>query len=380
MNMRPLSGITVISVEQAVGAPFCTARLADAGARVIKIERPEGDFARGYDDVANGQSSHFMWLNRGKQSVVLDLGLDKDRKRLEALIAGADVLVQNLKPGAFARLGFAIPRLRDAYPTLICCSISGYGDEGPLAQRKAYDLLVQAESGLASITGAPDGPARVGISIVDIGTGVVAQAAILEALFARSRTGRGCDIRISMFDVMADWLAIPLLHAEGGRPPQRLGLAHPSLAPYGVFPSRDGAQILISIQNEREWRAFCREVLRNPALPDDPRFASLVARVANRAETDGMVAACFAALTRAELLERLTAADTAFAEVNDMAALSRHPHLRRAHVDTPAGPISFPAPAALFDGASHACGPVPALGADTERVLGELALNPSSEG
>jgi formyl-CoA transferase len=229
--MRPLEGITVIAVEQAVAAPFCTARLADAGARVIKIERPEGDFARGYDDVVNGQSSHFIWLNRGKQSVVLDLAQPRDRERLEALIASADVLVQNLKPGAFARLGFAIERLRRDHPSLICCSISGYGDEGPLAQRKAYDLLVQAESGLASITGGPEAPARVGISIVDISTGATAHAAILEALIARGRSGQGCDIRISMFDVMADWLSIPLLHAEGGHPPQRVGLAHPSISP-----------------------------------------------------------------------------------------------------------------------------------------------------
>jgi formyl-CoA transferase len=370
--MRPLAGITVVSVEQAVGAPYCTARLADAGARVIKIERPEGDFARGYDDVVNGQSSHFIWLNRGKQSVVLDLALKGDRERLEALIGSADVLVQNLKPGAFARLGFAVERLRRDYPALIACSISGYGDSGPLAQRKAYDLLVQAESGLASITGGPEGPARVGISIVDIGTGAVAYTAILEALIARGRTGQGSDIRISMFDVMADWLAVPLLHAEGGKPPQRVGLAHPSISPYGVFAAKDGAQILISIQNEREWRRFCQDVLRNPAASDDPRFCTTVARVDNRAQTDAMVAACFAALTRAELLDRLAAADTAFAEVNDMAALSAHPHLRRTEVDTPVGRIAFPAPAALFDGASHRCGPVPALGADTERVLGEM--------
>jgi itaconate CoA-transferase len=380
MTMRPLEGITVVSVEQAVAAPFCTSRLADAGARVIKIERPEGDFARGYDDTANGQSSHFMWLNRGKESVVLDLAREDDRARLEQLIARADVLVQNLKPGALARLGFAIERLRRDYPALICCSISGYGDEGPLAQRKAYDLLLQAESGLASITGGPEAPARVGISIVDISTGATAQAAILEALIARGRTGQGTDIRISMFDVMADWLAIPLLHAEAGQPPQRLGLAHPTISPYGVFPSKDGAQILISIQNDREWRAFCRHVLQNPGAADDSRFSSTVARVRHRPDTDGMVAAVFSSLTREELIGLLNAADTAFAEVNDMAALSAHPHLRRTAVDTPAGRLSFPAPAPLFDGASHPCGPVPALGADTERVLGEPPLKPSSKG
>jgi formyl-CoA transferase len=376
----PLSGITVVSVEQAVAAPFCTARLADAGARVIKIERPEGDFARGYDDVADGQSIHFVWLNRGKQSVVLDLSRADDRARLEQLIAGADVLVQNLKPGALGRLGFAVDRLRRDYPPLICCSIFGYGDDGPLAERKAYDLLVQAESGLASITGGPEGPARVGISIVDISTGVTAQAAILEALIARGRSGQGCDIRISMFDVMADWLTIPLQHAEAGHPPQRVGLAHPSLSPYGAFAAKDGAQIVISIQNDREWRAFCQHVLQNPAAADDPRFCSTVARAHHRPETDGMVAAVFAGLSREELIARLTAADTAFAEVNDMAALSVHPHLRRTAVDTPTARISFPVPAALFDGVSRQCGPVPALGADTERVLKSLTRLPSSEG
>jgi formyl-CoA transferase len=376
MTMLPLQGITVVAVEQAVAAPFCTARLADAGARVIKVERPEGDFARGYDDVAGGQSSYFVWLNRGKQSVVLDLGQAADRAQLNALIAGADVFVQNLRPGALDRLGFPTVRLRREQPRLICCSISGYGEEGPLAQRKAYDLLIQAESGLASITGGPEGPARVGISIVDIATGATAHAAILEALIARGRSGEGADIHVSMFDVMADWLTVPLLHAEGGDPPQRVGLAHPSISPYGVFASKDGAQILISIQNEREWRSFCQQVLHNAAPADDPRFCSNVARVRNRAETDGMVAALFAALPRDELLRRLTAADTAFAEVNDMAGLSRHPHLRRTQVETPGGPLAFPAPAALFDGAPRVCGPVPALGADTERVL--QGLNPSS--
>jgi formyl-CoA transferase len=286
------------------------------------------------------------------------------------------VFVQNLKPGALDRLGFAVARLRCEHPRLICCSISGYGEAGPLAQRKAYDLLIQAESGLASITGGPEAPARVGISIVDIATGATAHAAILEALIARGRSGEGADIRISMFDVMADWLTVPLLHAEGGDPPQRVGLAHPSISPYGVFASKDGAQILISIQNEREWRSFCDCVLQNAALADDPRFSSNVARVRNRPQTDGMVAVVFASLPRQELMRRLTAADTAFAEVNDMTALSTHPHLRRAKIETPAGQISFPAPAARFDGASRACGAVPALGADTEWVLTEL--NPSS--
>ncbi|MGE3157903.1 MAG: CaiB/BaiF CoA transferase family protein [Xanthobacteraceae bacterium] len=363
---RPLDGIVVVALEQAVAAPFCTARLADAGARVIKIERPEGDFARGYDDVAKGQASYFVWLNRGKESVVLDLTLEDDRRRLARLVAGADVFVQNLKPGALARLGFDIAELRRKHPALICCSISGYGDTGPLAGRKAYDLLIQAESGLASITGGPEGPARVGISIVDIATGATAQVAVLEALIGRGRSGLGADIHVSMFDVMADWLTVPLLNAEGGHPPKRIGLAHPSISPYGVFAARDGAQILISIQNEREWRTFCRDVLLDETIADDLRFSTNVARVAHRAETDGMVARAFGALSRSDVIDRLTRSDTAFAEVNDMAALSAHPHLRRTTVATPNGPVSYPAPAALFDGASRPCGAVPAIGQNHE--------------
>jgi itaconate CoA-transferase len=245
--MLPLEGLIVIAVEQAVAAPFCSSRLADAGAQVIKVERPEGDFARGYDAAARGQSSYFVWLNRGKDSVVIDLATKEGRAALEELIAGADVLLQNLKPGSMDKLGFSLERLKKDYPALICCTISGYGDEGPYADRKAYDLLIQAESGLASITGGPEGPSRVGVSIVDIATGATAHASILEALIARGRTGKGADIRISMFDVMADWLTVPLLNAEGGNPPQRMGLAHPSIAPYGVFRSRDGKDILISI-------------------------------------------------------------------------------------------------------------------------------------
>jgi formyl-CoA transferase len=367
--MAALSGIKVVAVEQAVAAPFCTARLADAGAEIIKIERPEGDFARGYDDAAGGLSSYFVWLNRGKRSVVLDLATEPARTQLESLLADADVLVQNLKVGALARLGFEVERLRSDYPRLIVCSISGYGEEGPLAERKAYDLLIQAESGLASITGGPEGAARVGISVVDIATGATAHAAILEALIARSKSGEGADIRVSMFDVMADWLTVPLLLAEAGRPPVRMGLAHPSIAPYGAFTSKDGGTILISIQSEREWKAFCVHVLDNPSLPNDPRFATNVARVRNRSDTDALVAAAFGRLGRVEALARLAAADTAFAEVNDMACLSRHQHLRRISVDVPGGHVSYPAPGARFVGEDRKYGAVPEIGADTSSVL-----------
>ena len=360
--MLPLQGITVIAVEQAVAAPFCSSRLADAGAHVIKVERPEGDFARLYDALAEGQSSYFVWLNRGKDSAVVDLATKEGRSQLERLIAGADVLLQNLKPGAMDKLGFSIERLRQDYPQLICCTISGYGDEGPYAHRKAYDLLIQAESGLASITGGPDGPSRVGLSIVDIATGATAHAAILEALIARSRTAKGADIRISMFDVMADWLTVPLLCSEGGQPPKRIGLAHPSISPYGVFRSKDGKDILISIQSEREWKKLCAEVLDQPALSNDPRFATMVERVKNRELTDGIVADCFASMTRDGLLKRLADADIAFAEVNSMDDLARHPHLRRIEVQTPNGVVSYPAPAAIVVGEPRHYGAVPAIG------------------
>jgi itaconate CoA-transferase len=364
--MLPLEGLTVIAVEQAVAAPFCSSRLADAGAHVIKVERPEGDFARGYDGAAKGQSSYFVWLNRGKDSVVIDLATKEGRASLEQLIARADVLLQNLKPGSMDRLGFSLERLKRDYPALISCTISGYGDDGPYADRKAYDLLIQAESGLASITGGPDGPSRVGLSIVDIATGATAHAAILEALIARSRSGKGADIRISMFDVMADWLTVPLLNSEAGNPPKRMGLAHPSIAPYGVFRSKDGKDILISIQSEREWKKLCADVLGQPDLPNDPRFANMVERVRNRQLTDATVGTSFAAMTRDELLKRLSDADIAFAEVNTMADLADHPHLRRIEVNTPKGPVTYPAPAAIVVGQPRHYGAVPDIGERAE--------------
>ncbi|MCD1618967.1 CaiB/BaiF CoA transferase family protein [Salipiger marinus] len=359
--MRPLEGIRVVAIEQAVAAPFCTSRLADAGAEVIKIERPEGDFARGYDDVAKGQSSYFVWLNRGKQSRTLDLASASGQEDLAQLLASADVLVQNLKRGALARLGFGADRLARDFPQLITCAISGYGEGGPMADRKAYDLLVQAESGLCSITGGPSEPARVGISLVDIATGATAQSAILEALIRRGKTGQGASIAISMFDVMADWLTVPLLNHEGGKSPKRAGLAHPSIAPYGVFTAKDGAQVLLSVQSDREWRKLCALFLGDADLADDPRFCSNVLRVEHRAETDALVAAAFARRSGAEAVETLLRADVALALVNDMAGLAAHPHLRRITVDTPNGPVSYPAPAPVWDDAPRAYGAVPAL-------------------
>ncbi|MFG1270688.1 CaiB/BaiF CoA transferase family protein [Xanthobacter versatilis] len=367
----PLNGLLVVAIEQAVAAPFCTARLADAGARVIKIERPEGDFARGYDDVAKGQSSYFVWLNRGKESLVVDLASPEGKAEVSALLSQADVLVQNLKPGALERLGLGREDLRKAHPGLIMCSISGYGDEGPLSERKAYDLLVQAESGLSSITGGPEAAARVGISIVDIATGATAHAAVLEALIGRSVTGDGADIRVSMFDVMADWLTVPLLHEEAGKGPRRLGLAHPSIAPYGVFRTKDGKDILISIQSDREWSKFAATFLGDADLARDPRFATNVARVENRAETDALVARSFSWLDEGAAIYLLLKADVAFASVNDMAALSHHPHLRRITVETPDGLVAFPAPAPIFRDAPRHYGPVPAIGEHASLAIPE---------
>jgi itaconate CoA-transferase len=368
----PLEGLLVVSIEQAVAAPTCTCRLADAGARVIKVERPDGDFARGYDTLVHGESAYFVWLNRGKQSVVLDLTGDEDRALLEAMIARADVFVQNLKPGTMAKVGFAIERLRKDYPKLICCSISGYGESGPYAQRKAYDLLIQADSGLSSVTGGPEAPARVGVSIVDVTTGMNADDAILEALITRERTGAGTAISVSLFDAMADWMTVPLLQTEGGKPPQRVGLAHPSIAPYGVFTSRDGADILSSIQNDREWRVLAGTVMGDAALAADPDFATNVARAGRRAETDGRVQKAFGSMDVAELEQKLTAANIAWARVNDTASLAKQPHLRRITVGSPTGPVSLPAPAPLRAGEQRSYGPIPALGEHTDAVRREF--------
>jgi formyl-CoA transferase len=368
----PLEGLLVVSVEQAVAAPQCTCRLADAGARVIKVERPEGDFARDYDYVVHGESAHFVWLNRGKQSVVADLAKPEDKALLEAMLAKADVFVQNLKPGALAKLGFGITRLRKKYPRLICASISGYGESGPYAQRKAYDLLIQAESGLSSVTGGPEAPARVGVSVVDIAAGLMAYEAILEALIKRGRAGEGTAISVSMFDAMAEWMTIPLLNQEGGNPFKRIGLAHPTIAPYGAFKTRDGADILIAIQNDREWRVLAEKVLGDAALGSDAKFATNSARNANRAQTDALVAAVFAKEDVEPLMQRLAAADIAFARVNDSALLGKHPHLRRITVAAPSGPVSYPAPAPIRAEEPRSYGPVPALGEHTEMARREF--------
>ena len=368
----PLSGLLVVSVEQAVAAPQCTCRLADAGARVIKVERPEGDFARDYDHVVHGESANFVWLNRGKESLVLDLTKDEDKAVLEAMLAKADVFVQNLKPGALAKLGFAIERLRKDYPKLICASISGYGESGPFAQRKAYDLLIQAESGVSSVTGGADGPARVGVSIVDVAAGLNAYEAILEALIKRGRTGEGTAISVSMFDAMAEWMTVPLLHGEGGTPFKRIGLAHAGIAPYGVFKSKDGGDILIAIQNDREWRVLADKVLGDASLGADPKFATNPQRVANRALTDALVTEAFAKLDVEPLSRLLQKADIAFARVNDWQLLSKHPHLRRITVSAPSGPVSTPAPAPIRAEEPRSYGDIPKLGQHSDAIRKEF--------
>jgi itaconate CoA-transferase len=377
----PLSGLLVVAFEQAVAAPMCTCRLADAGARVIKIERPEGDFARGYDKLARsrerpadreGESAYFVWLNRGKESLVLDLARADDQAVLAAMLAKADVFVQNLKPGAIGKLGFPLDQLRRAHPRLVICSISGYGEDGPYSARKAYDMLIQAESGLASLTGSADAPARVGVSVCDIAAGMNAYEAILEALIARSRTGDGAAISISMFDAMADWMAVPLMQYEGGQPPRRIGLAHTSIAPYGVFKTRDGIDILISIQSDREWRVLAAQVLGDTALAADPAFATNVERVKRRADTDARVQTVFGATDAEGLTQKLAQADIAFARVNDTADLAAHPQLRRIDVVTPSGAVSYPAPAARRDGPARRYGAVPALGEHSDAIRAEF--------
>jgi itaconate CoA-transferase len=372
--MTRLNGLLVVSIEQAVAAPLCSCRLADAGARVIKIERAEGDFARGYDAAVHGESAYFVWLNRGKESVVLDLKADADKALLHRLIACADVFIQNLIPGAAARAGFDPADLRRRHPRLVTCSISGYGDSGPYSDRKAYDLLIQAESGLSSVTGSPEAPGRVGVSLSDIVCGLNAHAAILEALYRRERTGEGAGIALSLFDATAETMTVPLLHHDyAGQAPRRLGLAHPSIAPYGVFETADRRPLLIAIQNEREWRELCSAVLQQPGLGDDQRFKSNNDRVANRQVLDSIVAAACRRHDYAALIELLQAAGIAFGAVNDVAGLSTHPHLRRVAVITPAGAARLPAPPAIFAGEQAACATVPALGQHTRAIRREFA-------
>ncbi len=371
--MLRLDDILVVSLEQAVAAPLCSGRLARAGARVIKIERAEGDFARGYDSVVHGESAYFVWLNQGKESLVADIKNDDDAALLHRILARADVFIQNLAPGAAARAGFGSDALHAAYPRLICCDISGYGGRGEYSRMKAYDLLVQCESGMASITGTPDAPGRIGVSACDINCGQQAYSAILEALIRRESDGRGAVIEVSLFDSMAEWLAVPLLHYDyGGRVQPRVGINHATISPYGAYRCADGSDIVIAIQNEREWARFCAQLLGDAGLADDERLRGNQARVDNRAYVDELVGKAFAGLTQAQAVERLRAADIAYGRLNDMAGLAAHPQLRRGEVDTPSGPARVVAAAAIRADAPEPELAVPALGEHSERIRCEF--------
>jgi crotonobetainyl-CoA:carnitine CoA-transferase CaiB-like acyl-CoA transferase len=375
--MRPLEGITVVSLEHAIAAPFATRQLADLGARVIKVERPDvGDFARAYDERVHGLASHFVWCNRSKESLALDLKDEVGIEALRRLVAKADVLVQNLAPGAAARMGLGYNDLADRHPRLIVCDISGYGQDGPQRDRKAYDLLIQSESGFLSVTGTPETPSKAGCSIADIAAGMYAYTNILAALIERGKTGKGRHIDVSMLEAMAEWMSYPLYYAfDGAPPPPRVGAAHATIFPYGPFAAADG-EVMLGIQNEREWAAFCEIVLEDPALAKDARFTSNALRTANRQSLTEQIEARFALLSRQQVLDRLDAARIANASVNDMAGLWAHPQLaardRWREVATPSGTI----PALLPPGQDDSrMDPVPALGAHTSAILAELGLS-----
>jgi itaconate CoA-transferase len=373
----PLEGIIVVAVEQAVAAPFATRQLADLGARVIKIERPgEGDFARGYDRTVHGLASHFVWLNAGKESVEVDLKTSTGRRILDALVARADVFVQNISPTAAQRMGIRAAQLTVRHPALVACDISGYGTGGPYTDRKAYDLLIQCESGLVSITGTPGEPVKVGISIADIAAGMYAYAGVLSALYQRRDTGRGQALEVSMLEALGEWMGYPYLYSGyGGVDLPRLGASHAAIAPYGPVPTATGQTVVIGLQNEREWSAFCQHVLRRPELVDDPRFAGNAQRVAHRRELDGMLADAFAAMPFDEVVARLEAAGIAYGQQRSVAEFVDHPQLRARNrwrpVDTPNGPVEVLLPP-VCAGWTEPTGAVPRLGEHTASVLAWL--------
>ncbi len=373
--MRPLEGITVVSLEHAVAAPFCTRQLADYGARVIKVERPAaGDFARGYDRAVKGLASYFVWLNRGKESLTLDLKREAAREVLHKLLARADVLVQNLAPGAAGRLGFGAEALLERHPGLVVADVSGYGDGGLYRDKKAYDLLIQAESGLLSVSGTPEAPSRAGVSIADIAAGMYAYTGVLTALFRRARTGRGGRVEISMLEALGEWVSQPMYYgAYGGKAPPRSGASHPTIAPYGPHRAGDGREVLFGLQNEREWPVFCAQVLGRPELSADERFSSNTARVAHRAELTRIVEEAFAGMSAEAVVARLEEAGIANGRLRGAAELAEHPQLeargRWRTVQTSAGPVRALLPPANLDGPEPVMGDVPALGQHTEAVL-----------
>jgi itaconate CoA-transferase len=368
-----LSDILVVTLEQAVAAPYCSCRLADAGARVIKIEREEGDFARAYDSVVDGESAYFVWLNRGKESLVLNIKDEEDAGLMHRMLAKADVFIQNLAPGAADRSGFGSATLRKLYPQLVCCNISGYGEQGEYREMKAYDLLVQCESGLTSITGTPEAPGRVGVSICDISCGQQAYTAILEALIERQHSDEGCVVDVSLFDSIAEWMAVPLLHYDNaGTIQPRVGINHATISPYGAYRSRDSLTVVIAIQNEREWKRFCADVLEQPELPNDEHLHSNQARVKNRQLVDQLINDVFSQMDLAAIIERLEQFGIAYGRLNDISGLSRHPQLRRTRVQTESGETSVAAAAAIRSNQASEIKTVPAIGAQSESIRSEF--------
>lgn len=379
--MLPLEGVTVVSLEQAVAAPFATRQLADLGARVIKVERPQvGDFARGYDRTVKGLASHFVWLNRSKESLTLDLKHDGAKEVLSRLIEGADVFVQNLAPGATGRLGFGAGTLRERDPRLIVCDVSGYGSSGPYRDKKAYDLLVQCEAGLVSITGTPDAPSKVGVSIADIACGMYAYSSILAALLRRGRTGEGATIEISLFEALAEWMGFPAYFTMyGGKEPPRSGASHAAIAPYGPFRCGDGEVIFLGIQNEREWERFCETVLGRPEMANDELFTSNSERVENRDVLHQEIEAILERLSSEEAIERLDGAKIANARMRTVRAFLDHPQLearnRWREVESPVGPLRALVPPATMNGAEPVMSPIPEVGEHTGKILTELGYD-----
>ena len=379
--MRPLDGITVVALEHVIAAPFCTRQLADLGARVIKIERPgEGDPARAYDDRVRGMASHFVWTNRSKESITLDLKQEDARQVVRKLLKGADVLVQNLAPGAAARMGFSYELLKNEYPRLIVCDISGYGADGPYRDKKAYDLLIQSESGLLSVTGTPEAPAKAGCSIVDIAAGMYAYTNILAALIQRGKTGQGCRIDVSMLESMAEWMSFPLYYAyDGAEPPPRAGAAHATIYPYGPFPVGDGNVVMLGLQNEREWAIFCDKVLEQPQLKTDPRFSTSSRRSSAREDLYAIIVGAFSRFTAAQVVKRLDDAQIGNAAMNDMRQVWEHAQLaarkRWAEVDTPNGKILAMRPPGVPESFNARMDPIPAVGEHTNSILGEIGYS-----
>jgi itaconate CoA-transferase len=381
MSIRPLDGITVVALEHVIAAPFCTRQLADLGARIIKIERPgDGDFARGYDTQVEGMSSHFVWVNRSKESITLDLKQDSALAILKSLLKTADVFIQNLAPGAAARMGLTAQALQKDNPELILCSISGYGNDGPYRDKKAYDLLIQSEAGFLSVTGTPETPSKAGNSIADIAAGMYAYTNILAALLQREKTGKGSVIDISMLEALSEWMSFPMYYAyKGANPPSRNGASHATIYPYGPFKAGDGKTVMLGLQNEREWAQFCEIVLENPALAQDDRFDRNFKRNEKRTELLEIIDACFSQITAEQLIARLEKAQIANARLNDMEGLWEHEQLKARHrfteVSTPNGNIAALLPPGLNDSYDYRMDPVPAVGEHTNAILKELGMS-----